>query len=99
MLASYFIGKLLYRGITPKNKVKKPFHKSLRSFGKYIVTWIICEIYAMARQSYPLKTWRDVVEIVGVGFSIGTMSFQIFSPDIWLLQEPVNEHLLSEKPL
>lgn len=98
VLASHVIGKLPYRGLTPKKEIKKPFYKSLRIFGKGITMWIVCEIYAIVRQSYPLKTWRDIIEILGVGFSIGTMYFQIASPDIPFLQEPIYEHLLSEKP-
>ncbi|CAO3696993.1 unnamed protein product [Umbelopsis ramanniana] len=98
LLASYVIGKLTYRELTPKKEIKKPFYKSLRTFGKSIAMWIVFELYARVRQSYPPKTWRDIAEIVGVGFSIGTMYFQIASPDIPFLQEPIYEHLLSEKP-
>jgi hypothetical protein len=99
LMASYFIPrKLLFRGLTPKKEIKKPFYKSMRTYGKQMGMLIICEIYARVRQSYPLKTWRDIAEILGVGFSIGTMYFQIASPDISFLQEPIYEHLLSEKP-
>jgi hypothetical protein len=92
------VAQYSYRGLTPKEEInKKPFSERLWSLGILIVMIIACEIHGVVLLFYPPTNWKDMFSILGVGFVIGAVYYQVNAPYVPHLQEPIYEHLTSEK--
>jgi hypothetical protein len=92
------VAQYSYRGLTPTEQInKKPISDRSWSLKFAIAMVIACEIHGVVLKSYPPTNWKDMFGILGVGFVIGAVYYQKVATDVALLQEPIYEHLTSEK--
>ncbi|KAI9282851.1 hypothetical protein BC943DRAFT_328422 [Umbelopsis sp. AD052] len=81
----------------PMIDTEKPYSDRILSISNLIAVFIACEVHGVVLQYYPPTNWKDMIAIPVVGFAIGAVYYQVASPDILLLHEPIHEHHTIEK--